>query len=381
MKTLIEASSAYTVAAGIGRYARNVLECLICEGGDNQWVLSHTRPERDEAVYWRTPDNANVREVSLPLTRRNADRMWHRLRIPLDLQLIAGRADLLYSPDFMAPPTVRVPRMITVHDLAFMTHPQYTTAGLTNFLSTVVPRQIHGAGKVAVVTEAVKLDLMDILGVPEDKIVVARNGVDERFFSAQPLDASRRSELGMPERYFLMVGTIEPRKNHLNTLRAFEQSGVGRDIPLLLVGKPGWAYEAAMEKATELSARGIVKLMDYVPEQDLTGLYAGAHAVLYPSVTEGFGLPIIEAFATGSPVLTGTAPALREVGGPEARYADPLDVEALSAGIRELAESDPANQASRQSRQVWARTFSWKTTGRIVLDTLTELAGSAHAPT
>ena len=374
MKSLVEASSAYTVGAGIGRYARNVLDYLIREGVEHQWLLTHAIPEKGDPVYWGAPGGPNVREIALPFTRRNADRMWHRLRLPLDLQLIAGRADVLYSPDFMAPPSFRMPRMVTVHDLAFITHPEYTTAGLSAFLSSVVPRQVRAARKIAVVTEAVKGELIDILHVPQDKIVVARNGVDERFLGAQPLAPERRTGLGVPERYFLMVGTIEPRKNHLNTLRAFEQSGIGKDMPLLLAGRPGWAYEDALQKATELSERGIVKFLDYVPERDLPGLYAGAQAVLYPSVTEGFGLPIIEAFATGTAVLTGTAPALREVGGRHARYANPLDVEELSQRIRELAEVDAVDPISRASRQDWARTFSWQTTGELVLKSLLDLA-------
>lgn len=376
MKTLVEASSAYTVGAGIGRYARNVLDHLLREGTGHQWVLSHTRPDAGEPVYWHAPGGPNVREIPLPVTRRNADRLWHRLRIPLDLQLLAGRADVLYSPDFMAPPAARVPRMITVHDLAFMTHPEYTTAGLSRFLTDVVPRQIIAARKVAVVSESVKADLVNVLGVPEEKIVVARNGVNERFFGARPLDEVRRAALGLPARYFLMVGTIEPRKNHLNTLRAFERSGVGKDMPLVLAGRPGWAYEAALEKANELAGRGIVRLLDYVPEPDLPGLYAGAQAVLYPSITEGFGLPIIEAFATGSPVLTGTAPALKEVGGRHAAFADPLDIDELASRIRELADGDPSDLAARASRQAWAFTFSWPETGAIILETLTRLAES-----
>lgn len=375
MKTLVDASSAYIVAAGIGRYSRNVLEHLIRNGDQHEWVLAHTRPAKGDREYWKTPDATNVRDVGIPISRRNADRLWHRLRLPIDLRLFAGRGDVLYSPDFMAPPTAGMPRMITVHDLAFMTHPDYTTPGMRSFLDGVVPRQVRDATRIAVVSEATGHDLVDLLQVPEEKIVLARNGVDERFFTAEHLDQERRVALGVPNRYFLMVGTIEPRKNHLNTLKAFERSGVGDSMPLLIAGRPGWAYEAALEKAKELSSRGIVRLLDYVPENDLPGLYAGAQALLYPSIAEGFGLPIIEAFATGTAVLTGNAPALREVGGAQALYAEPLDIEELTERIVQMADLDMDDHEARDARRRWARQFTWSETGDRVLQALTGLAG------
>ena len=375
MKTLVEATSAYTVGAGVGRYARNVLDVVLQEGAEHQWTLVHARQDRGAPLYWDPPTGPHVRARALPVTRRNADRLWHRLRVPLDVQLLTGRGDVLYSPDFMAPPAIGVPRMITVHDIAFLTHPAYTTQGLRDFLSAVVPREIRSAARVAVVSEAVRIDLIEVLGVPSEKIVVARNGVDRRFLEARPLAAERRQSFGIPDRYLLMVGTIEPRKNHLNTLLAFERSGVGKEIPLILAGRPGWAFEEALEKAHELAARGIVKLLDYVPEQDLPGLYAGAHAVLYPSITEGFGLPIVEALATGTAVLTGTAPALREVGGAFARYADPLNIDELVEHLLALAAADDGSEVEQEARRAWARTFSWEETGATVLRTLEELAG------
>lgn len=374
MRTLIEASSAYNVGAGIGRYARNVLGYLIEQGQDDSWVLVRARQVLDEPVYWQTPAGENVRDKRLPFTRRNADRVWHRLRLPIDLRFFAGRGDVLYSPEFMAPPATRMPRMITVHDLAFLTHPDYTTPALRQFLGDVVPRQVAQAERIAVVSEAVGWDLIERLQIAEDRVVVARNGVEGRFFDAVPLDSYRRRALGIPDRYFLMVGTIEPRKNHLKTLRAFELAGVGKDMPLLLAGRPGWAYEATLEKVRELQARGLVKMLHYVPEDDLPGLYAGAQAVLYPSVTEGFGIPVIEALATGRPVLTGTAPALREVGGHQASYADPLDLEELTDRIRELASSTGEDSRVRAARRAWARQFSWDAPGRVVLDSLREIA-------
>jgi glycosyltransferase involved in cell wall biosynthesis len=310
--------------------------------------------------------------VTLPFNRRNADRLWFRLRAPVDVRLFAGGADVVYSPDFTAPPMLGVPRMITVHDLAFLTHPEQTTEALRGFLEHVVPRQVERADKVAVVSEATRDEVMRYLNVPASKIVLARNGVDERFYNAEPLDTAARQTLGLPNRYLLMVGTIEPRKNHLNAMRALVRSGIGADVPLVIAGRPGWGYEAAMEGARRLAERGFVILPEYVPESQLPGLYAGATALLYPSWTEGFGLPVVEALASGIPVITGTAAALREVGGDEAEYIDPADIDGLADQIRQVAETK-STVADRARRQEWTRQFSWDFSTSTVLESLREL--------
>jgi len=373
VRTLIEASAAYTQYAGIGRYARNIITRLLASPDPDDWTLVTTRPDPD--VSFDASLHDRVRLVRLPFDRRNADRFWFRLRLPVDIRLFAGRADVVYSPDFTAPPMIGVPRMITVHDLAFLTHPKTTTEPLRRYLDAVVPREVDRADRVAVVSEATRNDVIRLLGVPERKVVVARNGVDSRFFMATPVSDADRARLGLPARYVLMVGTIEPRKNHLNALRAYDLAGIGPDIPLVLVGRPGWGYETALAEARRLAARGIVVMPTYIPDEDLPAIYAGAMAVLYPSWTEGFGLPIAEAMATGTPVITGTAPALREVGGPDSSYADPADIEALAALIRTVPDLDCGPDA-RQQRQEWARQFSWDSSTSTVYENLRTLAKS-----
>jgi glycosyltransferase involved in cell wall biosynthesis len=372
MKTLVEASAAFDQGAGIGRYSRNILSRLL-ERDDEQWTLVRAPAEQGRAPFFSTPQTGNVRTVELPFNRRNADRLWFRLNLPLDIRLFAGSADVVYSPDFTAPPMAGVPRMITVHDLAFMTHPEKTTDALRRYLERVVPRQVERAERISVVSHATKADVIRLLGVPEEKIVVARNAVDERFYRAQPLGEHERNRLDIPERYLLMVGTVEPRKNHINALRALELSGVGKDFPLVISGRPGWGFEEAMAIAEEMSQRGLVRLLHYVPDVDLPALIAGATAMIYPSWTEGFGLPVAEAMAAGVPVITGTAPALREVGGEHALYADPADVDALAEHIKAVTEQIPTDD-ERQDRREWTRQFSWDSSTSIVHQNLRNIS-------
>lgn len=373
MRTLIDASAAFDQGAGIGRYSRNIISRLVAGSTEDRWTLVRA-PERigaDPGFFATAGMNARV--VTLPFTRRNADRIWFRLRLPVDARLFAGTANVVYSPDFTAPPMAGVPRMITVHDLAFLTHPETTTDALRAYLERVVPHQVENATKVAVVSRATRDDVKRLLGVGDDRIVVARNAVDERFYRARPLGEHERQRLGIPDRYLLMVGTIEPRKNHVNALRALEASGVGHEVPLVIAGRPGWGFEEAMALAETMYARGLVRMPHYVPDVDLPGLIAGATAMLYPSWTEGFGLPVAEALAAGIPVITGTAPALREVGGPHALYADPADIDAIAARIRDVVEHTPT-ATERHARREWTRQFSWDSSTSIVLQSLRSIA-------
>lgn len=372
MKTLVEASAAFDQQAGIGRYARNIIARLINDVGDDLWTLVRAPASNHPVSFFHGVNSDRVKLVTLPFNRRNADRLWFRLRAPVDVRLFAGRGDVIYSPDFTAPPMYGRPRMITVHDLAFLTHPRHTTDALRRFLERVVPREVELADKVAVVSHATRDDVVRLLNVPEEKVVVARNGVDERFFSARPLSDGARRRLAVPEHYLLMVGTIEPRKNHLNAMRALVRSGTGNHVPLVIAGRPGWGHEKTMQEARGLAGQGLVHVLDYVAEVDLPDLYAGAEALLYPSWTEGFGLPVVEALAAGTPVVTGTAPALREAGGGEAMYADPEDIDGLAEQIRHVVAVRSSDE-DRARRKQWARQFSWDSSTSTVIENLKTL--------
>lgn len=372
MKTLVEASAAFNQGAGIGRYARNILMRVLDMDQTNQWTLIRAPERRDAPVRFRPPDRPGVTTVTLPINRRRADQLWFRARIPLDVRLLAGRADAVYSPDFTAPPAFGLPRMITVHDLAFMTHPDTTTEALRRYLTAVVPRQVASANFVAVDSFATRDDVVRLLGVPAERLVVAKCGVESRFSEASLPDRALRQRLGLPDRYLLMVGTIEPRKNHLGALKALEIAGLGDRLPLVIAGRPGWGYEAAMAEAKRLAARGLVRILDYVPEAELPSLYAGAAALLYPSWTEGFGLPVVEALAAGTAVITGTAPVLREVGGDEAWYADPADHEGLAGLIRRASDTVTTDD-DRQRRRQWTRQFSWDQSAQTIGNQIRQL--------
>lgn len=374
MRALVEASAAFDQVAGIGRYSRNILRSVMSMLPDWEWRLLHAPVARSPEVdpgTWLSGRNAVP--VRLPMSRRSADALWFRARVPLDAQLLTGRLDVVYSPDFTAPPAIRVPRIVTVHDLAFLTHPEHTTRALRTYLSAVVPRQVAQADMVAVVSDATRRDVVELLGVPESRLVIIRNGIEDRFFGAPPLTARDRDALGVPEQFLLMVGTIEPRKNHINVLRAVSALSPGDWLPLVVAGRPGWGYEATLALARQMESDGLVHMLEYVPEAVLPSLYASAVAVLYPSWTEGFGLPILEAFAAGTPVITGTSPALREVSGELATCVDPGNIDALGDAIASHVAGRSAGDATRRIER--ARSYGWEEPARRLAEVLNDVAG------
>lgn len=371
MRVLVEASAAFNQGAGIGRYSRNILQRLFALATNDQFALLRA-PEDKQIIRFDISDFPNATLKQLPFSRRNADRLWFRLRAPIDARLFAGNAQVVYSPDFTAPPMWRVPRMITIHDLAFLTHPQYATDALRRYLENVVPQQIDGAGRIAVVSESTAREVQRYYGVSADRIVVARNAVDTIFYDPHVPTAEDRDRLGLPPRYLVMLGTIEPRKNHELALAALEKSGVGTTTPLVVVGRPGWGHEKTMARIADLSQRGLVVHLTNVSDRDLPGILAGSQGLVYPSWTEGFGLPVVEALATGVPVVTSTDPALQEAGGDLARYVHPADVEGLAAILQEFAESTPDSVASAK-RIEWTRQFSWDSSTSTVYAALQKL--------
>jgi glycosyltransferase involved in cell wall biosynthesis len=170
-----------------------------------------------------------------------------------------------------------------------------------------------------------------------------------------------------------MLGTIEPRKNHALALAAIRRANLGPKMPLVIVGRYGWGHEAVAADIQSMQADGLVIHIDNAADADLPVILANSTAMIYPSWTEGFGLPVAEALATGIPVVTGTAPALREVGGNFARYVDPQDVDALVSHIQELAETHPDPDIAA-ARTHWTRQFSWDSSTSTVYDALRRIS-------
>lgn len=375
MRVLVEASSAFDQYAGIGRYARNVIGTMIQSAPPDvafRMLRTRDRAELDISEFEQKTSHIPIRV--LPLSRRNAYRLWFRLKLPLDVQWLSGRADVAYSPDFTLWHTSGIRRMVTVHDLVYLTHPEHTVPGLLNFLERVVVPQIEEATKVAVVSRATENELVRLIGVPRRDIVYAPNAVDSRFHLPAPYSSDELEKLGFPKEFSLMVGTIEPRKNHINAVRAYSQSEAAKRVPLFIVGRHGWGLEHILPVIHDAEARGVAKYVDFIPDAILPRLLATARMLVFPSWNEGFGLPVAEMLATGGNVVISRAPALLEVAGDHGQSAEAGDIDGLTAAINASMEQ-PTNE-TREMRSRWIRSqYDWETTAQSVLQGLRQNEG------
>jgi glycosyltransferase involved in cell wall biosynthesis len=287
------------------------------------------------------------------------------------------RPDVFLSPDGFLSLRTDVPSLLVVHDLSFE---RLTGAlgGLSRlYCRAMTPAFVRKAARVATVSEFSKRELVDVYQVAEDRIDVIPNGVGRAF---RPLridesDEMRRLYAG-GEEYFLHLGAIHPRKNVANLLRAFDRfkRRSGRPTKLLLAGRLGWKYNDVLRAHAAMEHRDDVHFLGFVPADDLPRLVGSALALVYVSVYEGFGLPVVEAMASGTPVVAAHRAALPEVAGDAALFVEPLDPESIAAALERLA-ADPELRAGLVRRGLErARRYDWNLTATAVRDALARIA-------
>ena len=294
------------------------------------------------------------------------------------------RTDAVLFTNFTTYPLLRTPFSLIIYDLSFVIAPDTVQEGYRNWLVRNVPRSIERAGSIVVPSESVRAEVLEHYPAADGKIVVASPGVDRATFrpTAPEAQAAARARFGLPDRYFLFVGTLQPRKNLLRLLAAYRALApeVREREALVLVGMKGWRDDSIRAELEQLSADGVrVHWPGYVATTDLPALYSGATALVWPSLYEGFGMPILEAMACGAPVITSDCSSMPEAAGGAALLVDPTDVDALSAAMLRVSTDDAlARELTGRGRARAARA-NWRDTASRVLEALEIAIGSAGA--
>ncbi len=374
----IDYTPAVRQSAGIGRIIRGQIDALLALDPPfdiRLFVVGRlTRAER----------GASPRPLTgTPLSERNMVRLWHRLNAPLPTidTFLGRRPDLLHATDFVLPPTRARRTLLTVHDLAFLFYPEAAMPGLQRYLNVVVPRSVARADFVIADSAHTARDLATQWQVPADRLAVVYGAIDPARF--HPVDdpaagaaVRARYNLGSAP-YILTLSRLEPRKNHVRLIEAFARArAAGIEDHLVIGGGKGWLYEEIFARVKALDLEHAVHFTGFVADDDLPALYSGARFFAYPSLYEGFGLPVVEALACGLPVLAGDNSCLPEAGGPGALYVNALDVDAIASGMVTLAQNPALRAALAAAGSAHAARFTWARSARALLDVYTNaLAG------
>ena len=375
MRIGIDYTAAVRQTAGIGRYTRLLIQTLAILDQDGDYLL-FSAGRQPGGVDW--PDNFSLRQ--LPLSDRHMAIIWQRLRLPLPIEWLTGRLDLFHSPDFVLPPVRRAQTLLTVHDLSFIRWPECSSPPLLEYLMAAVPRSVARADRILADSECTRQDLVELLDVPAERIDVVYAGVEERFRpqADKAVDAVK-ARYGIERPYVLGLGTLQPRKNFARLIEAFALARERAGIPHALVigGGEGWLSRGIHETIDRLGLREDVRLIGFVDDQDLPALYTGADLFAFPSLYEGFGIPVLEAMGCQTPVVTSRASSLPEVAGEAALLIDPTDVEELAdALVRGLGDSELRDRMVLAGKGQVDR-FSWRAAAQSLLQVYRMMGGHA----
>lgn len=277
--------------------------------------------------------------------------------------------DLYHALAFAAPLWLTAPMVVTVYDLSFMRYPHRLPRARRLYLRLLTALTCRRARRVLAISQSTAADLQSLLDVPADKIDVTPLGYDRQTFRPLPtgdIEAFRRRQ-ALPARFWLFVGTLEPRKNLLMLLQAYAQLPSSARLPLILGGGKGWMADDIFAAIEQYGLASCVRHIGFVPVTDLPFWYNSAEAFLYPSLFEGFGLPALEAMACGAPVLTSNASSLPEVVGGAGLTLPPDDSDIWADALQQLAANRDWRQAARERGLKRAKQFTWRRTAKLTL--------------
>jgi glycosyltransferase involved in cell wall biosynthesis len=380
MRVLVNAVPIYGKGAGARTYTAGLLTALSATDADMEWhVLVR---DADFARLGLTADSRFKRlrfiGPAAPPAIAGARFFWRNTLDQIVIPSYGRRFNTVHYLDSYGPLMSwrgTTPFALTVHDLFPITHPDYFSPWVARYLASLM-RVIPRAASIMAISAETARELTRILGIAPERVKTVHNGVDARFHPASQAQRSAvaaRYVLDGP--YLIAVGAVEARKNLARVMRAFAAARAAARFPhrLLVVGKPGWGYQEIAEEAHRVGD-GAVRLLGYIPAEDLPPLISGADALIHLSLAEGFGLPVIEGMACGTPVITSSVGALAEVANSAALLVDPTDERAISSAIAQVCMDAALRARLQVSSLDRARHFTWARVAEAAIEAYREAA-------
>jgi len=366
---------------GVGQYAYQLARALAGIDRENSYVLYPVfyhivHPEHRAAEL---PEARNMRTALRRLPPGLVSYLWRVGRSERFKERLLGRVDVVHSTTYCAPRfrSRRRRLVVTIHDLTFVTHPEFHLPANVEHCLVGTRLAIERADALIAVSESTRRDLIERMNAPAERIVVTHEAADPglgRVADPARLAAVRR-RYELPERFVLFVGAMEPRKNLSRLLAAFAAlpPALRGEYRLVVAGAQGWLNDSVRARAEKLGLADDVRFVGYVAQEDIAALYSLATVFAYPSLWEGFGLPVLEAMACGTPVLTSDVSSLPEVAGDAALLVCPTDVDAIAGGLTRLLESAPLRADLAARGLCRAAAFSWERCARETLAVYTSV--------
>jgi glycosyltransferase involved in cell wall biosynthesis len=344
-------------------YGNFVLECfsrLAAAHPEHQFVYIFDRPF--ESRFLTAPNIVPV--VAGPPARHPLLwRFWFNYRIPALLRRY--KADVFVSADGFCSLRTAVPQCLVVHDLAFLQYPDFIARSHARFYKKMTSAFLQKATCIATVSAFSKQDICTRYGLAAERVHCIGNGVKPVF---RPIDLPEKervkAQYSEGKDYFICVGAIHPRKNGLNLLKAFSlfKKRQKSNMQLLFVGRMGWHTDAFTKQLETYKYRADVRVLGYVPDEELNSLIGAAYALVYPSFFEGFGVPVLEGMRCDTPVITSSVGCLPEIGGTAALYADPHQPEAIAEQMMRLFKDENLREELIHKGRIQAASYTWEST-------------------
>ena len=364
-------------AGGTGRYAINLTRAMLAEA-------AACRPDLDFVIFTGPQTSRDVMEEFEGACEEcflgaKSSVIRSLTLVPAALRRL--HVDVFHGMDHVGIPLVgnAAKCVVTVHDVIPLILPRTFTLRHRLVVRMALARVRQKADRIIVPSQTVKRDVVQHLGLAEDLVVVTPEGCEPRFRPV-PAEASLRevaAKYGLPPRYVLAVGTLEPRKNLTTLLEAFARlrraAAIDPALRIVLAGARGWLEEPIFQTVRSLGLEQVVCFPGFIDDDDLPAVYSGAAVFVFPSLYEGFGLPLLEAMACGVPVITSNISSMPEVAGDAAMLVDPRNVDGLAAAIAQVLRDEALRDRLRGAGIARARQFSWETAARQTLDAYASL--------
>jgi len=371
MKIGFDVSQTGKLKAGCGYFADSLIRHLAEIDSENNYILYPTFGD----LYWDSDWRSGIGQIHRPnfkwglahKTFAAAKFFWQHL--PANFEIRLGNPDIIHSNNFYCPVGVRKAKVIyTLYDLSFLIYPEWTTEqNRTGCFNGVFNASLYADFIFSISRYSRKHFLEIFPHYPADRIVVVHPG--SRFIGPREISKPKKLSILQPDKFWLNVGVIEPRKNHQGLLQAYAllKGSLGKTLPLVLAGGRGWLMDDFEEKLEALNLRQDVILLDYVDDETLRWLYQNCFAFIFPSLFEGFGLPVLEAMSLGAPVIASHVSSIPEIVGQAGVLINPTNEEALSQAMHKIATNPGFRVDLKKKALQQASQFSWKSTASTAL--------------